>query len=230
MPHRGEDEEADEHPGGAGHEGLAAAVVLDDVEAVEGGAEIDAVKYHLGDVAVVDADGLENGRAVVEEVVGARQLLKHLKTNAEGDSVGHPRSGEQLLYLLEPRITGGFGGELDANFFELVMYSPVVVGDPVDFCHGSLGLIDAAMAIGVARCFRKQKDTKAKDNGPEEPDTQGNTPGATVPTRFGAIVDAAGQEDTKRDEKLIGALNAVSVAWYRNKGPVIAYLMRAPRI
>ena len=38
-----EDEEADEHPGGAGEEGLAPAVVLDDVQAVEGYAEVDAV-------------------------------------------------------------------------------------------------------------------------------------------------------------------------------------------
>lgn len=38
-----EDEEADEHPGGAGEEGFAAAVVLDDVEAVEGDTKVDAV-------------------------------------------------------------------------------------------------------------------------------------------------------------------------------------------
>jgi hypothetical protein len=40
---RRKDEEADEHPGGAGDEGFAASVVLDDVKAVEGDAEVDAV-------------------------------------------------------------------------------------------------------------------------------------------------------------------------------------------
>ena len=119
--------------------------------------------------------------------------------------MGHTRGGEQVPYFLDPRVTGGFGGELGADFFELMMHSPVIVGDAVDFCHRPLGLIDASMAIGVARSLRKQENTKAKDDGPEEPDTQGDTPGATVPARFGAIVDAAGEEDTKRDEKLIGA-------------------------
>jgi hypothetical protein len=42
---RCEDEEADEHPAGAGEEGFAAAVVLNDVEAVEGYAEIYAVLW-----------------------------------------------------------------------------------------------------------------------------------------------------------------------------------------
>jgi hypothetical protein len=38
-----EDEEADEHPAGAGDEGFAASVMFYDVEAVEGDAEVDAV-------------------------------------------------------------------------------------------------------------------------------------------------------------------------------------------
>jgi hypothetical protein len=40
---RGEDQEADEHPGGAGEEGFTTAVVLDDIEAVEGDTEVYAV-------------------------------------------------------------------------------------------------------------------------------------------------------------------------------------------
>ena len=45
--------------------------MLDDIEAVKGGAKIDAVKYHLRDVAVVDADGLEYSRPIVEKIIGA---------------------------------------------------------------------------------------------------------------------------------------------------------------
>ena len=72
VPDGGEDQEADEHPGGARHEGLAAAVVLDDVEPIEGGAEVDAVEDHLRHEGIVDADGGEDRGAVVEEVISAR--------------------------------------------------------------------------------------------------------------------------------------------------------------
>lgn len=47
MAHRGEDDEADEHPGGACHERLAAAVVFDYVEAVKGRAEVDSVLWYM---------------------------------------------------------------------------------------------------------------------------------------------------------------------------------------
>jgi hypothetical protein len=43
VTHGSEDEEAYEHPAGAGEEGFAAAVVLDDVEAVKSDAEVYAV-------------------------------------------------------------------------------------------------------------------------------------------------------------------------------------------
>lgn len=61
VPDRGEDHEAHEHPEAAGHQGLAAAEVLDDVEGEEGGAEVDAAEDHRGDEAVVDAGGGEDG-------------------------------------------------------------------------------------------------------------------------------------------------------------------------
>lgn len=44
-----EDQEADEHPGGAGHQRFAPAVVLDYVEPVERRSEVDSVQYHLRD-------------------------------------------------------------------------------------------------------------------------------------------------------------------------------------
>jgi hypothetical protein len=44
---RCKDEEADEHPRGASEKGLASAVVLDDVESVEGDTEIDTVLLTL---------------------------------------------------------------------------------------------------------------------------------------------------------------------------------------
>lgn len=58
VPHRREDEEADEHPRAARHQRLASPVVLDDVEAVEGRAEVDAVEDHLRDEAGRGEGGL----------------------------------------------------------------------------------------------------------------------------------------------------------------------------
>lgn len=56
MADGSEDQKADEHPGRAGHERFAAAVVLDNVEAVEGYAEVYAV---LMDVSMRGSTGYQ---------------------------------------------------------------------------------------------------------------------------------------------------------------------------
>jgi len=50
---RCEDEEADKHPRGAGEERLASTVVLDNVESVEGDAEVDTVLLTLARWTIV---------------------------------------------------------------------------------------------------------------------------------------------------------------------------------
>lgn len=66
---RGEDEEHHAHPYGANDEGLATAVVLDNIQSIESTAKVDTVQNHLSHVTVVDAGGLEDDRSVVEELI-----------------------------------------------------------------------------------------------------------------------------------------------------------------
>jgi len=66
----GEDHEADEHAHGTSHEGLSTTKVLDDVQSTEGAAEVYGTEDGRGDETVADADGLEDGCAVVEDWSG----------------------------------------------------------------------------------------------------------------------------------------------------------------
>lgn len=71
MADRAENHEADEHPGGADHERATTTGFLNDVQAWESHPEVDGAQDDGGDVAVVETGGLEDGRAVVKEEVGA---------------------------------------------------------------------------------------------------------------------------------------------------------------
>lgn len=64
MANRGKDEEAYEHPDAACDQGLAATVVLDNVETDECNDKVDSVEDDLCDVTV-DLDRLEDGGTVV---------------------------------------------------------------------------------------------------------------------------------------------------------------------
>ena len=101
VPNGGKDEKHQEHPSGAYHQRSTAAIVLDDVETVECGAEVDTVENHLSNERIVDSSSLENYSSVVEEVVGTGELLEHLKTHSERDSVGHLWSPEHAVPFLE---------------------------------------------------------------------------------------------------------------------------------
>ena len=82
VTHGGEDQEHHEHPRRSDNQGLPTSVVLNNVQAIESGAEVDAVENHLSDKRVVDTGSFEDDGAVVEEVVGAGKLLKHLQRHA----------------------------------------------------------------------------------------------------------------------------------------------------
>jgi hypothetical protein len=105
MAYGREDHEADEHPDAAGDQRLTSAVVFDNVEAVEGGPEVDAVQDHLRYEAIFNTHGFEDDSAIVEEVIGARELLEHLQRHAQCDAVAHARR-------IKHRVPLGDGGGL----------------------------------------------------------------------------------------------------------------------
>jgi hypothetical protein len=53
--------------------------MLDDIQAIESRAKVDAVENQLGHIAVVDTRGFEYHGPIIEEVIGASELLDHLE-------------------------------------------------------------------------------------------------------------------------------------------------------
>jgi hypothetical protein len=53
--------------------------MLDDIQAIESRAKVDAVENQLGHIAVVDTRGFEYNGPIIEEVIGASELLDHLE-------------------------------------------------------------------------------------------------------------------------------------------------------
>lgn len=70
-----EDDEPSALPKTTDEEGLAATVTFNKPETWEGRDNVDAAENDLGDEWVGETDGLEDGGSVVEEVVGASELL-----------------------------------------------------------------------------------------------------------------------------------------------------------
>lgn len=82
--------EAQHHHGSADDERAPATALLHDVEATKGARDIDGSENDLRHVAVVETRGLEDGGAVVEEEVGARELLTRLQNKETWSAIKDP--------------------------------------------------------------------------------------------------------------------------------------------
>jgi hypothetical protein len=200
---RGEHHEAYEHPQGAANEGLAAAKVLDHVQAQEGGAEVDAAQDHLRHVAVLDPGALKDGGAVVEEVVGAGQLLEGLQDDTDHETILHAR-GAQHHEPGDPAARH-FLFVFLLNLVKLQLQGPVVLRDAVDLGERRDGLVDFSVSVVPTGTLGEEGHAPAEDDGPEVRDAHGDAPGAGVGAGLGAEIDAVGDEDAQRDEELVGA-------------------------
>lgn len=99
MADGGEDEEAHELPEGGDVEGFAAAKVARHPDAEDGGADVDAAENHGCYVGVVESDALEDGGAVVEEVILRKLVL--WKGKYEKREFWEPFGGLQHREFLE---------------------------------------------------------------------------------------------------------------------------------
>ncbi len=155
MADTGEDHKHEEHPERPDDERPTTTVVLDDVQSVEGSAEIDAVQDHLSDERVVDTGSLEDHRTVVEEVVGASQLLEHLEGDAKKDTICHLGSSEHVDPFLDDSLMYGFGAKFGFDLFQLDVDAIMVLLSAVYFEHNPLGFVLLAFAVEVSRCLRE---------------------------------------------------------------------------
>ena len=222
MADGGEDDEAGKHPGGPGHERLAPAKVLDDVEPDEGDEEVDGVEDDLRHEAV-DLDGAEDGGAVVEEVVGARELLEHLERDAERDAARHLGRGEhggELAHGAE--LDRVLGAQLGLDLLELRVDGPVVRPGAVHFTYGVGGAVGAAVAEVEARRLGEGQDAQAQDQRPHPAQADDDAPAGRVAAvvRDGAVVEGGGEEDAHGDEELVRAHHGAADPGRRRLGLV----------
>ena len=198
---RRKDHEHAEHEAGPEDEGLAAAKVLDHVQTAKGGDEVDGAEDDRGDEAVGEPGALEDGGTVVEEVVGAGELLQALQEHAEGNPVEHARAGQKLVPHLHTRL----GVELLLDLVEFLDDHAVVLGHPVQLGHGAPGTVDLAVAILEARGFGEEGHAAAQDQGENDGQTKGDAPLGGAVQALGSQVDQVGNEDPQRHEQLVAA-------------------------
>lgn len=78
---RSEDEEPCRLPDTTNDQGHTTTELLHNVQTTEGAPKVNGAKDDLGDEGILNTNGLEDGSTVVEEVVGASELLERLETH-----------------------------------------------------------------------------------------------------------------------------------------------------
>jgi hypothetical protein len=195
------DHEAHEHPQGTSDQSIPAAALLDDVQTTESAGHVDGTEDDLGDVAVAEADTVEDGCAVVEKEVGARELLAGLEGHAEHSAVKHLWAGEDL-------VPSGIGTsllllELDADVVDLLLDLAIVGVQTGKAGNVPASLIHTAHAVSETGRLRQEEDANTEDQGPEEGDTVGNSPRGTGGHLLGTEVDHLRGPDAEGDEELV---------------------------
>lgn len=197
----GEDEEPREHPETTDHHGDTTTELLTDVQTTEGREDVDGTQDHGGDVRVGDADGVKDLRAVVEEEVGAGELLQSLKGHADGDTAKHGRGSEDLIPL--GRAAGLLGLEVLADVVKGVLNLGVALGDTRDESKGLGGLGLSTAAELPAGGLAHDEHANGHDGGGNETNAHGDAPGRGRLDALSAEVDTVGDEDTESDEQLV---------------------------
>lgn len=197
-----EHHETTEHPQAARNQGAPPSEFLHNIRPWNGHGKIDATENHRSLERIIQTGCRENSCAIVEEEVGAGQLLKRLHANAEQSAVHHAWAGEDFI----PRVfstTSVLGIELGLDFTDLAINFPVVLRHAVRLCNGGSRARDFALAVLPSRRLAEEHDADRHDDRPDVSDTHGNSPGRGVVVCFGPVVDAVGDEDTKSDEELV---------------------------
>lgn len=154
--------------------------MLNHVQTNKGDAKVDTVEDDLGNKGV-DLHRLEDGGTVVEEVVGASELLQHLKSHTESNTIGHTGSfphGDELLDGAMLDLV--FAAQLALNLSDLSVNSPVVFRGAKYSTNCLLGSFLLAMSEIESRSFGEDQDTKSEADNPKPTKTNDNAPTSRV--------------------------------------------------
>lgn len=214
---RGEDHETDEHPDTANNHHDTTTEGLHNPQSHKGHAKVDSAHDDLGDIAVAETGGGEDGVTVVEDEVGAGELLQGLDANSKQ---GTPEHGGTSENFVPGRGAGGLLlFEFFLHFLQLRDDLSVVGGDTGKLAHDFAGLVSLALTIQETGGFRKEHDSEGEKKRPSETDAHGDTPGSGRVDSLSTEVDNVGNEDTESDEQLEGT-EEESESWflYRSVG------------
>lgn len=198
----GEDDEPREHPETTNNHGDTATKLLADIQTAESGGDVDGTQDHGSNVGVGDTDGIEDLGSVVEEEVGASQLLQGLQSHADEDTTEHSRGSEDLVPLL--LATGLLSLEVLTDVTEGILHFGVLLRNLRDESESLGGLDGTTTAELPTGRLAHDKHTHSHDGGRNEADTHGDAPGSRRLDALRAVVHAVGDKDTESNEQLVG--------------------------
>lgn len=202
MPDGSKNQKADHHPDASSDQRPASTVVFDKVETNESDAKVDTVEDHLRDEGA-DCDRLEDRSTVVEEIVGASELLEHLQAHPECDPVSDSRSSEHGDNLRDwTALDFALSDNLGLNLFHLYDDGVVVWRSAIDAAKCLFRFLVSALAVCITRRLSEEQDADTKDEEINKADTENGSPGrgAVPETLVYTIVEARGKEYTQCDE------------------------------
>jgi len=203
LTDEGVDQEADDGPESTDDKSSTASALLDDPKTTESAEDVDGAENDLSDVGVVKTDTLEDGCAVVEEEVGTSELLAGLEHDTDHDATKHGRGSEHLPPL--GVLAGPLLVKLEADLVDLVVDGLVVGIDTTEASDGGAGLLLTTLTESETGRLGKEEHATAEDEGEQETETDGDSPGSAGVHGVGAVVDHVSGPDTEGDEELVAS-------------------------
>ena len=197
----GDDELTDAHADGAEEQQRPATPLLDEVQAGEGGEDVDDAGDHGGGEGVLDARVLKKFGAVIEDEVDPGQLLEGLEAAAGGQALAEvaPEAIE-VGGLAQTQLVLMVGLDLG----QLLDEGGMADVETAQARHGSGGLLGLAPLDQISGRLGQDDHADDEDDGPGELDGDGDPVGASVVPVLGGVVDDGGQQQTDGDGQLIG--------------------------
>jgi len=181
---------------------------FDEVQTRESRRDVDGSEDELDEQLVVDARRLEDGGAVVEEVVDAGPLLQELDAEAEERAVDDARLCAAAGEALPPASNAGALLLLDAvvHLAKVVLDQLVVqvVFQAAEARHGQASFFPAVFAGQPAGRFGREENADAEGKGEGDAESDDDSPGCVAVFDLAdAVVDQVGYQDADRDHELV---------------------------
>lgn len=213
----GDNELADSHTDGTEEQEVAATPLLDEVEAREGGSDVDSRCDHADSEGVAETGVLEERSSIVEDEVDTSQLLKRLEETTSKKTLAKAAlEAIDVSSLAEREFVLMVGSDLS----KLLDDSGVVDVKTPELGERLGSVFWAALLDEPTRSLGQEDAANEQDDGPCELHSDGNAVGSCVRAIFGGVVDDGGEQKTDGDSELVGTNNNTTNPFGRSLGLV----------